>query len=63
MQNNTLILLDLRDQYREAQKKYHLAQTEEARQFWAARMAVTISELQHPALVAMAEVLASGVAG
>jgi hypothetical protein len=53
-------LLELRFQYREARDRVASAPTEEARQFWAARMAVAISELQHPDLVRAAQALAEG---
>ena len=56
-----IALLDLRAQYREARDRVASAPTSEAREFWAARMAVALSELQHPVLVREAEALASGV--
>ena len=53
-------LLELRARYREARDRVASAPTSEVRDFWAARMAIAISELQHPEMVRAAEDLASG---
>ena len=53
-------LLALRARYREARDRVASAPTSEVRDFWAARMAVAISELQHPEMVKAAEELARG---
>lgn len=56
-----IALLDLRFQYIEARDRVASAPSPEVRDFWAARMAVAISELQHPEMVRAASDLASGV--
>lgn len=60
-----IALLELRARYREARDRVARdrvasAPTSEVRDFWAARMAIAISELQHPEMVRAAEDLASG---
>lgn len=53
------VLLDLRYRYREAVRAYGEARSEEARSEAASRMAVAITELQHPRMVRVAALLSS----